>query len=80
MYDICIFCLLLVHAPLFLRDADILITCVWVMVISGLYMLLVQFLFVIFWGTTSRSVGVVYRLYMLCMSLYYSVYDVDGCI
>ena len=70
MYDICIFCLLLAHASLFLRDADILITCDWVMVISGLYMHLVQSLSVIFWGTTSRPVGVAYHLYILCMFLY----------
>ena len=37
MYDICICCLFIVHAPLFLSDADILITCDWVMVISGPY-------------------------------------------
>ena len=40
-FDICMTCVyvisFLVHAPLFLSDADILITCDWVMVISGPY-------------------------------------------
>ena len=37
MYVVCICCCSLVHALLFLCDADILITCDWVMVISGPY-------------------------------------------
>ena len=39
---------LLVHAPLFLSDADILITCVWVMVISGPYISVSVSVFVYF--------------------------------
>ena len=39
-------------------------------VIRSIYMLLTLFSFVIFWGTTSRPMGVAYHLYMLCLYLY----------
>ena len=79
MYDICICCLLLVHAPLFLRDADILITCDWVMVISGLYICFWFSFCLKYFGVRrpdlweSRTVCI----FCACLSTV-SIYDVDG--
>ena len=71
MYVTYICCLLFVHAPLFLSDADILITCAWVMVISGPYIcFLFQCLFVIILGYDVPTCGSrVPFVYILCMSL-----------
>ena len=46
--------------------------------IRSLHMLLFQFLSVLFWGTTSRLVGVAYHLSMLCLDLY-CFYSCCGC-
>ena len=70
MYDICICWHFFVHAPLLLRDADILITCDWVMVISGPYICSVSVPVYYILGTTSRPVGVAYHCLCLCTSHY----------
>ena len=65
MSDLCIYCLLFAHAPLFLRDADILITCDWVMVISGLYIsVTVSVLSVLFLGYDVPACGSRVPLFM----------------
>ena len=53
-FDLCMTCVyvisLLVHAPLFLGDADMLITRCLVMAISGPYLLFFQYKFIIYFG------------------------------
>ena len=77
MYDLCIYCLPFVHALLFLSDADILITCVWVMVISGPYISVSVSVFVYYiMGYDVPACGcrvpfIYVCLYLYCFCSYY---------
>ena len=70
MYVICIWCFSL-NTHHYFGKCGYANYLLWVMVISGPYMSFsFWYMFIIFWGTTSRPVGVAYRLYILCVFLY----------
>ena len=81
MYDICICSLLFVHAPLFLSDADILITCDWVMVISGPYICFCFSFCLFYFGVRRPGLWVSRTIYISCACIStVSIDVVDGCI